>query len=94
MLETLSEYPDTYETVDGTVHDLTGLDAQARDALARLIQFFNWHPPYPQFRTYWRDKKSPIRAYIEPGNPHRELFRTIAKDLEYRLGVAQGRIEE
>ncbi len=93
MLETLPEHPDTYEAMDGTVHDLSVLDAEVRDALARLIQFYNWHPPYPQFRTYWRDRNSPIRTYIESGHPVRELLRAVAKDLERRLGIAQGRIE-
>ncbi len=93
MLETLPERPERYVTMDGAEHDLTALDSDTRDALGRLIQFYNWHPPYPQFRTYWRDNNSPVKACLERGHPARDLVRTIAKDLEKRLGIAQGRIE-
>ena len=90
----LPEQADAYVDRNGEKRDLSALDNKTREALVELIRFYNWNPPYPQFKTYWRDKNSPIGPHIAPDQPHSRLLKGVAKDMETRLGVAQGRLEE
>lgn len=88
----LPERPEQYVDLDGVQYNLQELSAEVREDLAALFQYYNWNPPYPQFKTYWRDDASPVGVYLANDNPHNRLMRSIGRDLEKRLGLAQGRI--
>lgn len=88
----LPERPETYVDLDGSQYNLQDLPVEAREDLAALIQYYNWNPPYPQFKTYWRDDASPVGVYLASDHPLNRLMRTIGRDLEKRLGLAQGRL--
>lgn len=91
-LQQLPTRPERYTDLDGNEYNLMELEPEVRDDLATLIQYFNWNPPYPQFKTYWRDDESPVSLYLAPGHSLNRLIRNIGRDLEKRLGLAQGRL--
>jgi hypothetical protein len=90
--QTLDERPDRYIDSAGIEYNLSDQPDDVRDALAELIQYYNWNPPYPQFKTYWRDDCSPVGVYLNPDHPANRLVKNIGRDLEKRLGISQGRL--
>lgn len=92
--QTLAERPELFVDLNGVEYRLSELDPAAREDLAALIQYYNWNPPYPQFKTYWRDDSSPVSVYLAPDHPLNRLVRTVGRDLERRLGISQGRLAE
>ncbi len=92
--ETLPERPDVYVDLSGIEYNLAEQPDDVRGYLAELIQFYNWNPPYPQFKTYWRDDTSPVGVCLNPSHPANRLVKAIGRDLEKRLGLSQGRIAE
>lgn len=91
-LQQLPTYPNRYTDLEGNELNLAELEPETRAELAELIQYFNSNPPYPQFKTFWRDDESPVSVYLAPGHPLNRLIRNIGRDLEKRLGLAQGRL--
>lgn len=85
---------DQYTDLSGQAWRLSELSPEPRADLEALFQYYNWNPPYPQFKTYWRDDSSPISVWIDHSSPHASLMRAVGRDLERRLGLAQGRLTD
>ena len=92
MFEPIMANSETYTELSGTSWRLSELPEEPRADLEVLFQYFNWNPPYPQFKTYWRDDSSPVAIWSDHQSPHAGMIRAIGRDLERRLGLAQGRI--
>jgi len=90
--EPLPERPEQYVDLQGLEYNLEIQPDDVRDSVAELIQFYNWNPPYPQFKTYWRDDASPVGVMLNASHAANRLVKSIGKDLEKRLGLGQGRI--
>jgi hypothetical protein len=92
--EPLPESTDVYVDREGKSLELSVLAPHIRKGLLELIRFYNWNPPYPQFRTWWRDRTSPIGPFLEGADDTTRLLKAVGKDMEIRLGLSQGRLEE
>lgn len=91
--EVLSERPDLYTDMAGAQLDLASLSDQARDDLAELIKYYNEKPPYPQFKTFWHAFDSPISVHLDGRSATAKTLFAVGRDLEKRLGIAQGRVK-
>ena len=83
---------DRFVDLAGVEYNLADQPQEVRESIAELIRYYNWNPPYPQFKTYWRDDASPVGVYLNPDHPANRLVRNIGRDLEKRLGISQGRL--
>jgi len=90
--EKVEERPDVYVDLKGQEIDMSGDTAEVRDDLAELIRFYNDHPPYTQFKTFWHAFDSPISVHLDGQSPCASRLFAIAKDLEKRIGISQGRV--
>lgn len=90
--QSLPERADKFVDMSGIEYNLVDQPEDVRESIAELIQYYNWNPPYPQFKTYWRDDNSPVGVYLNPEHPASRLVKTIGRDLEKRLGISQGRL--
>lgn len=90
--EQVAVRPDLYKTVEGSEIDLSGEEDAVRDDLADLITYYNEQPPYPQFKTFWHAFDSPISVHLDGKTATSKRLFAIGRDLEKRLGIAQGRV--
>lgn len=90
--ERLDERPERYVDVSGAAIDLADASDEVRDDLAELIRYYNEQPPYPQFKTFWHAFDSPISVHLDGQGPAAKRLFAIGRDLEKRLGIAQGRV--
>lgn len=90
--EKVAERPDVYVDLKGESIDLSDLTDEVREDLAELIRYYNEQPPYPQFKTFWHAFDSPISYHLDGEGPFAKRLFAVGRDLEKRIGIAQGRV--
>ncbi|MEW6365171.1 MAG: hypothetical protein AB1714_11115 [Acidobacteriota bacterium] len=79
-----------YETLTGRQFDLMQLTSAQRQALRRLMQYFESGVEWGRFSVLWQKELADAMLSPSPKERMRHPLYRIAQDLEMRLGISQG----